>query len=329
MPQPFEQLLASHWPALDWSDVTVLVGVSGGADSMALLRALRAIHADAGGQLVVGHFNHRLRGKESDEDEMFVREQCSKLETQCEVGSANEHEVPVPEDTARRARYDFFRELAKKIGARFVITAHTSDDQVETILHRILRGTGLDGLAGIPESRELMPGVSLMRPLLWASRIDVLAYLEAIEQPFREDSSNISTRFTRNRLRNELIPQLEQDYNPRVKEALLRLGEHAADAQVTITKLVDAALESRVLSLNAGEVSIRCDPYDDTDPHVLRQMLIQIWRKCGWPMRDMTSQHWRQLADLISSQAALTVRTTLPGGVNAERNGSLLVLDRS
>ena len=139
--------------------MTVLAAVSGGADSVALLRAVAALKTGGAGRLCVAHFNHKLRDQ-ADEDQQFVVALCKQIGLSCETGAsdvaqlaANEGEGIEP--AARRARYEFLKQAAGRVGARFVLTAHTADDQAETILHRIIRGTGIAGLAGMSRSRRL------------------------------------------------------------------------------------------------------------------------------------------------------------------------------
>jgi tRNA(Ile)-lysidine synthase len=202
------------WPPECWCDVTALVAVSGGADSVALLRAAMSVRRPGTGRLIVAHCNHGLRGKESDDDERFVRDLSARLGLECEVGRAaldGQTTASVSEQTARAARYAFLCEAAARQGARYVATAHTADDQAETVLHRVIRGTGLAGLAGIQKHRELLHGVSLVRPLLQVRRSVLLEYLRDLGQDHRQDSSNHSPKFTRNRLRHDLIPRLQRD----------------------------------------------------------------------------------------------------------------------
>ncbi len=211
--------------------MTVLLAVSGGADSVALLRAMAALKTRGAGRLCVAHFNHQLRDG-ADEDERFVVDLCQRFDLVCETGR---HDVEQSatlsgegiEETARRVRYAFLSETAGRLGARFVATAHTADDQAETILHRIVRGTGIVGLAGMSRSRPFGP-VTLLRPLLSIRRHELLEYLSDLGQPFREDPSNADRRFTRNRIRHELLPLLAKQYNSSVVEAVLRLGLLAA-----------------------------------------------------------------------------------------------------
>lgn len=157
---PFETRLAQSWPPATWRDVTVVIAVSGGADSVALLHGLKALDQGGAGELIAAHFDHRLRA-ESGEDAAFVRDLAEEIGCRAEIGVASQPTRSAGdglEAAAREARYDFFRETARRLGARFVVTAHTADDQAETVLQRLIRGTGLHGAAGIPRARELMDG---------------------------------------------------------------------------------------------------------------------------------------------------------------------------
>ena len=157
----FERSVARAWEPGLWCDTTVLVAVSGGADSVALLLALWGVSAQGSGKLMVAHFNHRLRGADSDADEQFVDSLGRRLGLTVEMGRARQPITPGGdgiEAGARDQRYQFLREVADRAGARYVVTAHTANDQAETLLHRIVRGTGVAGLAGIPFTRTLSAG---------------------------------------------------------------------------------------------------------------------------------------------------------------------------
>ena len=154
---PLERHLADMWDPRYWGELTVLAAVSGGADSVGLLRAMAAVRQPGSGRLMVAHYNHRWRGAASDADETFVRDLSRQLNLPCEVGRSDSVGGMAGlghggESAARAARYDFFRATADRVAARYVATAHTATDQAETILHRILRGTGLRGLGGIPHT---------------------------------------------------------------------------------------------------------------------------------------------------------------------------------
>jgi tRNA(Ile)-lysidine synthase len=312
----FEQQLAAAWPPACWSEVTVVVAVSGGPDSVALLRALGAIRAGGPGRLVAAHCNHRLRGMESEADAVFVAELSEKLRIPCEIGVAEVSQAADRGDgleaAARETRYAFLIDAAKRHGARYVAAAHTADDQAETILYRIVRGTGLAGLAGIPRVRPLNELTTLIRPMLWARRGEVLDYLSQLGQDYRSDASNLEARFTRNRLRRELLPKLSADYNPAVVEALVRLGKLAGEAHEVLAAQAAALREQCAKSIAEGwEIDAGC--LSGQPPYVVREMLVHLWRASNWPLQDMGLAEWERLAGMLMERSPQ--KQFLPGSV--------------
>ena len=323
---PFETHLAASWPPEDWNDVTVVVAVSGGGDSVALLRGLAALKLSGEGRLIAAHVNHKLRGADSDADQDFVLHLCRQLGLACEVATAavnpgaNRGGQGI-EAAARRVRYAVLEEMAGRVGARFVITAHTADDQAETILHRILRGTGLRGLSGMARSRRLGPA-TLLRPLLGTCRAELAAYLRDRQQPFRTDATNCDVRFTRNRIRKELLPLLAAHYNPTVVEALLRLGELAGQSQALIDALVRDVAERCLRHVARDEVRLDLSILAVQPPHLVREVLVDVWRQQGWPLVAMGFAEWESLAAMISAAATRSTdgpkKRMFPGAIVAE-----------
>jgi len=339
----FPRRLQSSWPPATWTGVRVLVAVSGGADSVALLRGL-ATNSGSGGDLIAAHYNHQLRGSDAAADEAFLRELCNELGIECVVGHADDevqvihtaredgtvkrdYEPRGSEATWRTMRYGFLSDVARQVGARFVATAHTADDQAETILHRLIRGSGLAGLAGIPRVRELVPGVTLIRPLLDITRREVLAYLAAIGQPFREDATNRDRRFTRNRLRTELLPLLARDYNEGIVSALLRLGTQAAEANEVIATLASELFERCRVVEGAHCVELDCQPLAVAVPLVGREMFVSIWTRRDWPRGEMGYTKWCELHEFAVAGRDGT-ELTLPGGILVTRDAARLELRR-
>jgi tRNA(Ile)-lysidine synthase len=335
-----ERRFATSWPSTAWRDSHVVLGVSAGPDSVAMLRVALAQKARCGGsgQLHVAHFNHRMRGADADADEFWLEALCRQLEVPLLTDYADAASTSGPhgdgwEAAARSARYEFLAHTAEHLGARFVAVAHTADDQVETVLHRILRGTGLAGLAGMPASRPLSTSVTLVRPLLAATRREVLDYLAAIGQDYRIDRTNSDTRWTRNRLRHELLPVLREQYNSAVDDALLRLAIQAAETQQVIAGVVDQFVRESVIVDRSPQspsvdivrrVRIDCCRLQVAPPYLIREVCRAAWRDAGWPMQAMGFDQWQAIAELIQGIHEQSIN--LPGGVRAQREKQMLVL---
>jgi tRNA(Ile)-lysidine synthase len=220
----------------------VAAAVSGGADSVALLLLLEELREELGIVLSVAHVNHKLRGAESDEDERFVADFAGARGLECHfanlpLGGARSTAEPDArpvaglEAKARKLRYDFFRELARESNVNKIATAHTLDDQAETLLLRIFRGTGIRGLAGVHPRLSFREGGQrvgeVVRPLLSIRRTELRDYLQARGQPWREDSSNENLSFTRNRVRQRLLPLIAEEFGERAIEHMAELAEIA------------------------------------------------------------------------------------------------------
>lgn len=243
------------------------VAVSGGADSVALLRAFAELAPSLGVVLFVLHLNHRLRGPDSDADARFVAELASRLSLDSALESDDVASLAALlhlslEAAGRRARYAFFQRAAAAHRLDCVATAHTRDDQAETVLLRLLRGTGTSGLAGIHRSFELSKLVTephasesdsgveaspsrstrLIRPLLSTTRSQIEEFLRSLGQPFCHDASNLNPQFLRNRVRSGLLPSLERDYNPRLRQALCETADVAAADNAFLDDLVSSVL---------------------------------------------------------------------------------------
>lgn len=286
----------------------LIVAVSGGPDSVALLHALLALRSpNLTGLLIIAHLNHQLRGAESDADEAFVRQLHDDLQNAGAAGLECAWErIDVAaraaaasanlEATARQIRYDWLTHLAREKKISWIATGHTADDQAETVLHRLLRGTGLQGLRGIAPRRELAPGVELIRPLLQVSRSEVLAYLQSEGVPYRQDSSNLDRRFTRNRIRHELLPLLARDYNPAITPLLAQLAEQAEEVHREQDKLVRQLL-AEVERPRAGmQVVLDRQRLATASRHLVREVLRLLWDREGWPVDAMSFDHWDRAA---------------------------------
>ena len=336
-----ERRLAVDWPTEVWRDTHVVLAVSGGADSVALLRAATAVKAGCcgAGQLHVAHLNHSLRGAEADEDAAWLAKLCEQLgvpfiTAKADVALLAAEQGDGWEAAARTARYDFLRQTAERLGARFVATAHTADDQVETILQRIVRGTGLAGLSGIPRSRPLSNSVSLVRPMLTLRRSDVIEYLKELGQGFRVDASNQDSRFTRNRLRHELLPLIRERFSEDVDGALSRLAIQTAEAQGLIETLATDFAARCVTVEHAGDredrpaprVQIECSRLASLPAIVVREVCKAAWRDANWPLQAMGFSEWQLLASMAGEGCQQSV-ANLPGNIRVHREGTQLVCE--
>jgi tRNA(Ile)-lysidine synthase len=332
---PFEMILADHWPTDKWIDLPVLVAVSGGADSVALLRALSALQPNRD-RLSASHVNHRLRAAESDEDERFVRRLCADLDVSLDIHHADPHEIRHArkgdglESACRRLRYEHLIRRAELVGARYIVTAHTANDQSETILHHIIRGTGFAGLTGISPVRIVNQAVSIIRPMIKIDRDNVLGYLRDLGQAYRVDSSNAELSFTRNRIRHVLIPQLEKQFNSQVRRHLIQLGQLAQDVQQEIeSRLV--VLDHTVDVISDGEVLIRTSGFAGVSRFLAVEFLIRLWRSRRWKLQSMDYERWRKLADMLCADSAnaLYRPIMMPEGIRVTREPSMLRIERT
>ncbi len=294
---------------------TVLCAVSGGADSVCLLHWLAGLRALRPFTLVAAHYNHALRGEESLRDEAFVRsflrQCCPQVElivgTGDVAGQARQRRQGI-EETAREMRYAFLRQAAEQVGADVIATAHTADDNAETMLLNLARGCGLRGLTGIPPCRD-----GLIRPLLTTHREQVEAYLRAFGLPHVEDSSNADTHYTRNRLRHQVLPTL-RDIQPRFAEHLTQTAHLLEQDERFLMEQARAALPQPTPipgGLSACAAAIAAQP----DPLAVRMVRLLLDELTGG---QCSATHLTALVALCRG-ADPSARLSLPHALTARR----------
>lgn len=325
----FIDQLAASFRALSLEQTRVLLAVSGGADSVALLRGAVASREDLRLHLVAAHLDHNLRGAESQGDAQFVADLCASLDVAVTIGSENVIEAARRsgagiEETARRIRYEFLRQAAAQLDCSAVATAHSADDQAETVLHHLIRGTGLAGLRGISAARDGNDSVRIVRPLLFASRAEIEKFLAELGQSYRNDSTNSDESQTRSRIRRSLLPLLERDYNPQVREALVRLSDQARDAQETLELLAVRFVEEAIEQRDASTCRLNAAVLSGLPRHLLRECFIHVWKQMSWPRQPMGFTEWERLANLALAGGA----AQLPGNIDVRTRGRLMVLSR-
>jgi tRNA(Ile)-lysidine synthase len=298
------------------------VAVSGGADSVALLRLLMELREELGIVLVVVHFNHKLRGGSSDADERFVRELAEKYRLEFfvareDIRARTKRERGNVEEVARRARYAFFEKLAKDELLAKVAVAHTADDQAETVLAHILRGTGLSGLRGIHPQTGIV-----FRPLLGVRRADLRRYLKSLKQNWREDATNRDTKRTRARIRQKLLPMLEKQFNARAVEHLCQLAALAGDDEQFLEDRVSEWLElwaKQSTKEAAVNLSALLQLPRALQTRAIRNIVATTKARAG----QLSLEHVEALLELARRRES-GKKIQLPGGVEVLREREIL-----
>ena len=292
----------------------VLAAVSGGPDSLALLHALHDLRDELGlGDVQAAHLDHGIRGDESAAEAEFVAAFCRGRGLACTVGTADitAHKTArggSTQEAARAVRYTFLEETARATGANKIATGHTQDDQVETVLLNILRGTGLDGLRGIPAQRGVY-----VRPLRDTPRTAVEAYCIEHGLTPRRDPSNLDpTHYTRNKIRLELLPTLERDYNPGVRAALLRLAETAARDADYLHLQAEAALTELTLERTEANLVLDARRLRGLHPSLLRHVLRAAFAQHRGTALGLTHEHLEPLCAALGGERRLPFGLTTP-----------------
>lgn len=308
----------------------VLVGVSGGVDSVVLLRVLLELaeRPQFRWHLRVVHLDHRLR-EGSQQDAVFVQELAAQwgvdcIVEQCDVAALADRLGEGAEQAARQARYDVFRRVGEQVNATHLALAHHLDDQAETVLFRILRGTGLRGLAGMPRSRPLGAcNMTLVRPLLDCRREEMEQFARRVGLSWRTDPTNVDSTYRRNAIRHELLPLAREHINPLAEEALVRLAAQASEVHGLLASQADTLLRKATIRTGGEGLDLSAGRLASADPVLRQQALFQALEQLGVPQRDLSAEHLRQLADLAGQRDGAV---NLPGGYLARRRGQKLLL---
>ena len=316
---------------------TVVCAVSGGADSMAMLGGLHAVNKmrRCGWTLHVAHLDHGLP-HDSEGMMAFVRRAAEALGLPCttdvaDVVALSRASGRSVEDMGREVRYAFLHQVARQIGAAVVAVAHHADDQAETVLHRILRGTGLRGLAGMPDRRPIEQGsaIQIARPLLAMRRFDFAAYLQRRGIEFMHDATNDDVlAATRNRIRHDVLPQIQKTINPNVVAALVRLAEQADRAGRAIRALAETALRDIRIGSGDEETCLDVTAFARLPRALQTEIVVMVVEQSGSGMRGLGNERIEAVADAAIGDGRYR-RIELPGGVLVERRGTRLYFKQS
>ena len=303
---------------------TVVMGVSGGPDSLCLLHALRQLRTEMRIDLHLAHLDHGIRGAESQADAVYVEELARAWDIPATLkygdvpAYAKQHKLAI-EEAARRARYLFLGRVAQQVGASCVAVGHNADDQVETILMHWMRGSGLGGLRGMLPVQVLGaeawwsgPVLRLARPLLDVPRVEVEAYCRQQGLEPRFDRSNLDLTHFRNRIRHELVPYLER-FNPRIREVLRRSSRVITDDHDYLHQEGQRAW-GRLAEVGDGAITVPLEPWSQLHPSLQRQLLREAIHRLRRSLRDITWAHVEQ-ARVGLDEISAGSKITLPQGL--------------
>ncbi len=303
----------------------VLVAVSGGADSVALLRVLHLLAPELGLQLTAAHLNHGLR-PEADRDAAFVRRLAAELDIACHVASRDVHalgrrEGLCLEEAGRRARYTFFENLARQRGCRRIALGHHMDDNAEQVLLGLLRGSGPAGLSAMAPVRS----GRFVRPLIDVTRADIHRFLAALGCGYITDRSNLDTRFARNRVRHVLLPLLKSAFNPRVVPALNRTLQIMAEEDDWARRRAERLFGQVAVSVDEAEVVLAAAPLRGLHTAARRRVVRLALERLRGNLRRIDFDHVQQVLALLEP-GGTGDRLHLPGGVIVRRRGEAIAL---
>ena len=298
----------------------VLAAVSGGRDSMCLLHFLHAWGKANHVEVVAAHFNHHLRGETADRDEAFVKRICAEWGIPCVCGSGDtrayaEQEGLSLEEAARILRYRFLEETRLQKGCASILTAHHADDNAETMLLNLLRGTGLQGLTGIPEQRD-----HIFRPFLQVTRGELEAYAAEHNIPFVEDETNAMDDATRNVLRHKVLPVLKE-LNPRAVENMSRTAELLAQDARALEEAVEAVVSKAVVT-PGKKAELPVSACEHQPEAVLSRTVLRLLANVGGHRKDLAATHVDAVLDLLRGEVGREV--SLPYGMTARREKEAL-----
>ncbi|HWF12436.1 MAG TPA: tRNA lysidine(34) synthetase TilS [Candidatus Acidoferrales bacterium] len=305
------------------------LGVSGGADSVAMLRIFADLQTKLGITIFVLHFHHQLRGADADEDERFAKILADQfhfpfVSGRSDVASEAKLQGRNVEDAARRLRYEFFNSAAEAHGLNRIAVAHTADDQAETVLSHMLRGTGLTGLAGIYPVAGL-----IIRPLLESNRQQLREFLSGLGQPWREDITNQDTSHMRARIRHHLIPLLLRDFDSAAVTRLARLATHAREDEAFWRSVEDARFEALATRESSSTISVKISDLlfplqssafpisqdqqtTNSTMALTRRLIRKIYAELRGGREQLTSRHVDSMVDLVTKSQS-GARINLPG----------------
>lgn len=310
---------------------SVLVGLSGGADSVVLLHALVHIGQDYNLKIYIAHIDHMFRGEESKGDMKFCLDMAESmgLTAFCEEKNipriAKEKGIS-SEEAARIERYEFFFRVARENSINKIAVGHTIDDQAETVLMRMIRGSGMSGLRGMDPVKE-MKGMTVIRPLIGVTRREIEDFIREQGVKYRHDSSNEEVVFTRNKVRHELIPYLEDRFNPNIKEVLVNMAENLRAEDDFLDKFSSRKFKIMSKKNRSGDISVDMGKFKKQPAAIRKRIVRSALRELKGDLRRFTYQHWKEIEELLGARPVNSI-VDLPGGIDIKKEKGVIVFKR-
>ncbi|MFA6635943.1 MAG: tRNA lysidine(34) synthetase TilS [Candidatus Omnitrophota bacterium] len=318
----------SHYGMLEKGE-RVLAAVSGGADSVSLFHVLLALRSDLGVDLVIANLDHGVRGRESAAESRFVKSLAEDLNVKCILGKLGSMKLVSKkmslEEKLRKKRYEFLVKAARETGCNVIATGHNMDDQAETLLMRMIKGSSAEGLGGIPPLR-FEGNIKLIRPLIRTSRKEIIMYLSEIGGEYVKDSSNDDTRFLRNRVRRDILPLLEE-INPAIKPTLANIADSVREETVFSRSLREEKT-SGFLSSRGGIHCVGLKQYLAQPSAVRREIFKELFVLSGGNVKKLSYRHW-MLLDAFARTQSKGRSLDLPGKVNVVKSKGKLTFGMS
>ncbi|WP_034785083.1 tRNA lysidine(34) synthetase TilS [Eubacterium xylanophilum] len=294
----------------------IILGVSGGRDSVCLLDVLVKLKDEYELSLCVVHVNHGIRGEEADRDQRFVENMAKKygIEYHCEVVDVTEMAKNLKmseEEAGRHARYDAMRSICIEKGYRKIAVAHHMGDVAETVLFHLFRGSGPRGLSGIAPKREF-----LIRPILFASREEILDYIQENNLEYIDDSTNFEKKYSRNKLRLDVIPFIEENININAVEHIARAAEKIKRQNMYVEKQAKKRY-MKIVRMDGGEYYFDCKDFLKCDEYICYEIIRLTLENMTDSLKDITEVHYKMIADLVEMDTGKMV--CLPGGIFVEK----------
>lgn len=304
---------------------TVIIGVSGGADSVALLSILNDLRHELGITLHIAHFNHKLR-KSADTDQCFVEKLAKQFNVPITIGywkhSKNSQEIS--EDLARQQRLKFFQTVLKKTQATSIALAHHMDDLAETILMRIVRGSGLQGMRGILPKR-IIDGMTIIRPLLDVSREEINQYLHFKQLTFRTDPTNKKNIFFRNKIRLNLLPEIEKTYNPSIKKSLNNLANNVMIDYDFLEQTTQKSFNKISINITKKSIELKLTSFKKEHLAIQRLLFRKSYEMLTGNSNQLTLTHMQEIEDLIQNRPIQSI-IDLPQNIAIQKTESSVLI---